>query len=82
MQKNSSTFQIPLFDAPKASDSDANEKNIVEKAIVASNIDETTGLVDINIDGKIDAGDNYGFKYYDELKQISEEIEKCRLRNC
>ena len=22
------------------------------------------------------------FEYYDELKQISEEIEKCRSRNC
>ncbi|MBR6505761.1 hypothetical protein IKT18_02940 [Candidatus Saccharibacteria bacterium] len=85
MQKNSSTFQIPSFNAPKASNSDtivnitANNTIVANKAIKSDEID---GLKNLNIDGAINDEQGYRFKYYNELNQIAEEIEKCRSRNC
>jgi hypothetical protein len=84
MQRNSSTFQIPSFNAPEASNSDVATNITKTTTVIANNVaknDEIEGLVNLNIDGVIEDGQGYRFKYYDELNQIAEEIEKCRSRN-
>ncbi len=84
MQKNSSTFQIPSFNVPEASNSDSLTNITTNKTILNHTIaknEEIDGLVNLNIDGASDDGQGYRFKYYNELNQIAEEIEKCRSRN-
>ena len=85
MQKNSTTFQIQSFFAPVESTSDTIVNFTANNTIVANKdvkSDEIDGLKNLNIDGAINDGQGYRFKYYNELNQIAEEIEKCRSRNC
>lgn len=84
MQRNSSTFQIPSFNTPEVSNSDVVTNITKATTVTTNNVvknDEIEGLVNLNIDGVIEDGQGYRFKYYDELNQIAEEIEKCRSRN-
>lgn len=96
MQEDYTIFRIPTFARPEASDFDGSvvttsidtmnsgttaTHDVVAATNMAAAHDTmvaSTEVANSDINAKKSVA---GFSFYDELNQIAEELEKCRLRN-